>query len=152
DTMFTNMHLAFETLSQGMRKLLSSLHAVHQGTLYGTKALPASARTPRSIEIARNDPEADVERVHPVVRTHPETKRKALYVNPVSTTRLENMTQAESRPLLDFLHTHATRPDFTCRVRWRKGSLALWDNRATMHYAVNDYDGQRRLMHRTTIT
>jgi taurine dioxygenase len=86
-----------------------------------------------------------------VVRRHPESGRKAIFVNAIYTTRFEDMTEAESRPLLDFLFEHCIRPEFTCRFRWAPGSLAIWDNRCTLHYAVNDYDGQRRLMHRTTI-
>jgi taurine dioxygenase len=79
------------------------------------------------------------------------TSRKALFVNSIYTTRFEGMTEAESRPLLEFLYAHAIRPEFTCRLRWRTNDLAIWDNRCAMHYAVNDYDGARRLMHRTTI-
>jgi taurine dioxygenase len=108
-------------------------------------------RTSRSIGIERNNPEADREVAHPVVRVHPASGRKALFVNPVYTTRFEDMSEAESKPLLEYLYQHAITPEFTCRLRWRSGSLALWDNRCAMHYAVNDYDGQRRLMHRTTI-
>jgi taurine dioxygenase len=85
------------------------------------------------------------------VRLHSESGRKALFVNAIYTTRFENMSEAESKPLLDYLFQHCTTPEFTCRFRWQTGSLALWDNRCAMHYAVNDYDGQRRLMHRTTI-
>ena len=88
---------------------------------------------------------------HPAIRVHPETGRPALYVNRSHTVAFEGMTEAESRPLLEFLYAHAIRPEFTCRLRWRAGDLAVWDNRCTMHYAVNDYDGARRLMHRTTL-
>ena len=86
-----------------------------------------------------------------MVWAHPESGRKALYVNPIYTLRFDGMTEAESRPLLDFLYDHCIRPEFTCRFRWSKGAVALWDNRCTLHYAVNDYDGSRRLMHRTMI-
>ena len=95
--------------------------------------------------------EADREVAHPVVRVHPVTGRRALFINSIYTTRFEGMTEAESRPLLKFLYTHAIQPEFTCRLRWRTSDLALWDNRCAMHYAVNDYDGSRRLLHRTTI-
>jgi len=88
---------------------------------------------------------------HPVVRTHPETGRKALYVNIAHTTRFKDMTEEESAPLLSYLFQHQIRPEFTCRFSWRVGSLALWDNRCTQHNPVNDYHGFRRLMHRITL-
>lgn len=135
-----------------MRRMLDGLRAIHVGKPYGTKYGPGKElRTSRSIGIERNRPEADLEVSHPVVRTHPEPGRKALFVNAIYTLRFADMTEAESRPLLDFLYQHVTRPEFTCRFRWTPGALALWDNRATLHYAVNDYDGSRRLLHRTMI-
>ena len=88
---------------------------------------------------------------HPLVRVHPESGRKALYVNPMFTTRLDGFSDEESQPLLHYLYQHAVKPDFTCRFRWSAGAIAFWDNRATMHYPLNDYPGQRRLMHRVTI-
>ena len=89
--------------------------------------------------------------MHPVVIRHPDTGRRALYVNPGFTLRFDGWTEDESRPLLDYLYRHAVRPEFTCRFQWREGSLALWDNRSTWHFAVNDYHGERRLLHRITI-
>ena len=88
---------------------------------------------------------------HPVVRTHPETGRKALYVNVAHTTHFQGMTEAESQPLLGYLYQHQIRPEFTCRFRWQPGSLAFWDNRAAQHNAVNDYAGHRRVMQRITL-
>ncbi len=151
DTLWANQYAAYDALSAGMRAMLDPLMAMHSGHIYGRKNPPTGLRTSTSIGISRGNEEADVERPHPVVRRHPVTGRKALYVNPIYTTRLDGMTVAASRPLLDFLYRHATRPEFTCRFRWRAGSVALWDNRCTLHYAINDYDGQRRLLHRTTI-
>jgi taurine dioxygenase len=151
DTLFANMYAAYEALSPGLRRVLDGLKAIHTGKPYGVGGLPQDLAVSRSIGIERNQPEADRETAHPVVRLHPATGRKALFVNSIYTTRFEGMTAAESKPLLDFLYAHATQPEFTCRLRWRQGDLAVWDNRCTMHYAINDYDGQRRLMHRTTI-
>ncbi len=152
DTMFANMYAAYDTLSPGMKRMLDGMKAIHVGKPYGTKyGPPKTMKTSTSIAIERNRPEADAEVAHPVVRTHPATGRKALFVNPIYTLRFADMTEEESRPLLDYLYAHAVRPEFTCRFRWTKGALALWDNRCTLHYAVNDYDGARRLMHRTMI-
>jgi taurine dioxygenase len=151
DTLFANMYSAYDALSEGMKRMLDALNAMHSGRPYGIGGVAPDLKVSRSIGIERNQPEADREVAHPVVRVHPTTGRKALFVNAIYTTRFEGMTEAESRPLLDFLFAHAIRPEFTCRLRWRTNDLAIWDNRCAMHYAVNDYDGARRLMHRTTI-
>ncbi len=151
DTLFANMYEAFEALSPGMQRMLLGLKAMHSGRPYGRGGVPKDLRTSRSIRIERDNPEADRETAHPVVRLHPESGRRALFVNAIYTTRFEEMSEAESRPLLEFLFQHCQRPEFACRFRWAEGSLAVWDNRCTLHYAVNDYDGQRRLMHRTTV-
>jgi taurine dioxygenase len=102
-----------------------------------------------------NEPEsqkyATAHAMHPVIRTHPDTGRKALFVNEIHTERFEDMTWEESQPLLQYLYRHSTRPEFTCRFRWRPGSIAFWDNRCCQHLALNDYPGQRRLMHRVQI-
>jgi taurine dioxygenase len=151
DTLFANMVLAYEALSDGMKRMLDPLKAIHTGKPYGVGGVSADLKVSRSIGIERNRPEADREVAHPVVRVHPVTGRKALFVNAIYTTRFEGMTEEESRPLLRFLFGHAVQPEFTCRLRWHTHDLAIWDNRCAMHYAVNDYDGQRRLMHRTTV-
>lgn len=152
DTLWANQYLAYESLSQGMRELLDGMRAVQVGAPHGQAlAPPPDLAVSRSIRMRRGDPEADRERCHPVVRTHPETGRKALNLNPVYCVRFEGMTEAESKPLLEFLQDHATRPELCCRFRWRNGSLAVWDNRCTQHLAVNDYDGRRRLLYRTAI-
>ncbi|HKF73105.1 MAG TPA: TauD/TfdA family dioxygenase [Stellaceae bacterium] len=151
DTIWASMYAAYDALSDGMKRMLNPLRAMHSGRPYGTGGVPKDLRVSRSIKMERDNPEADREVAQPVVRVHPESGRKALYVNQIYTTQFENMTKDESRPLLDFLYQHCTRPEFTCRFRWEVGSLAIWDNRCTLHYAVNDYDGSRRLMHRTTV-
>ena len=97
------------------------------------------------------DATGDARVVHPVVRTHPETDAKCLYVNPVYSICFEDMTEEESAPLLGFLFEHAIRPEIQCRFNWTTGTLAVWDNRATMHFAINDYDGHRRHMNRVTL-
>ena len=137
----------------GMRRMLDGLVAIHSArNVYGVGAdndyarlKGLSAMTIRRSEAAHRETE------HPVVRTHPETGRKGLYVNRNFTVRFKDMTVEESRPLLDFLWEHAVKPEFTCRFRWETGSIAFWDNRCVQHYALNDYHGQRRVMHRVTI-
>ena len=151
DTLWINMYEAYDALSSGMKRMLKGLRAMHNGRPYGMDGVSKDLRTSRSIGIERNNPEADREVAHPVVRLHPESGRKALFVNSIYTGRFEDMSEAESRPLLDYLHQHCLRPEFSCRLRWQPGSLAVWDNRCTLHYAVNDYDGSRRLLHRTQV-
>ena len=150
DTMWANQYLAYETLSPGLQKMLDGLEAMHSAKRpYGRQGIYADKNQARSMKI-HTGVEAESEIAHPVVRVHAETGRKALYVNKVYTIRFKDMTAAESAPLLDYLHAHATRPEFICRNRWQKGTLSMWDNRCTQHYAVNDYDGFRRELHRTT--
>ena len=153
DTLFANMYLAYETLSDGLRRSLDGLRAVHDTRRIYTPDAQASTGTigdAASMQRSRPDDRHE-EAIHPVVRTHPETGRKALYVNCNFTVRFEGMTEAESAPLLGFLFTHLERPEFTCRFRWTKGAVALWDNRCTQHYALNDYHGYRRVMHRVSV-
>ena len=151
DTLWADMRAAYDALSPAMRALLDPLRAMHSGHVYGAQRPPLNLATSSSIKISRMNPEADAERAHPVVRLQPETGRRALFVNRIYTTRFAGMTEEESRPLLEFLYGHAIRPEFCCRWRWRAGDLLMWDNRAVMHYAVNDYDGYRRLLYRTTV-
>ena len=148
DTLFANMHLAYEALSDGMRRLLDGLRSVNSSA----KADVTKTREDRLADGgARLDGGAAFEAVHPVVRTHPETGRKLLYVNCGHTVRFEDMTEEESAPLLQYLFAHLARPEFTCRLRWQVGTLALWDNRCTQHNPVNDYHGHRRVMHRISL-
>ena len=147
DTLFANTYLAYETLSEGMKRMLDGLVAVNQ---LGQGRRDSDARGPRA---RRRQGEATKEYVgeHPVVRTHPETGRKALYINIGHTLRFKDMTEEESAPLLNFLFQHQIKPEFTCRFSWRPGSLAFWDNRCALHNPVNDYHGFRRVMHRVTL-
>jgi len=147
DTLFANMYLAYETLSPGMRRLLDGLAAVSSSA----KADTTKTREDRMRDGARDDARAEYVAEHPAVRTHPETGRKALYVNGGHTVRFRDMTEEESAPLLRFLFAHQTRPEFTCRFRWEVGSLAFWDNRCAQHNPINDYHGFRRVMHRVTL-
>lgn len=150
DTLWANMYNAHAALSPGMQRVLEGMNAMHSGHVYGAARPPHGIATSTSIAISRENPEADEERAHPVVRVNPRTGEKALYVNPVYTTRFEGMTEEESRGLLEYLYAHCTRPEFTCRFRWAAGSIAVWDNRFSLHLAINDYDGYRRAMYRTS--
>ena len=146
DTLFANQYLAYDALSDGMKTLLAGLRAVHNDTrVAGPQAKPNTGRSTNTRDDAEWKP---TETVHPVVRTHPETGRKGLFVNISYTRRFEGMTEAESAPLLDFLFAHSARPDFTFRFVWKPGSIACWDNRCALHLAVNDYHGFRRAMRR----
>ena len=145
DTLFANMYLAWDALSDAMRRMLRELKAVNSSA----KADASKTREDRVRADGKPAPEFSAE--HPVARTHPETGRVALYVNPGHTVRFSGMTEEESRPLLDYLFQHQVRPEFTCRFAWHPGSIALWDNRCTQHNPVNDYHGYRRVMHRITL-
>jgi taurine dioxygenase len=147
DTLFANMYLAYETLSAGLRGTLDGLRAVATSA----KADVSRTREDRIRSDGRDAARTVYVAEHPVVRTHPETGRKALYVNVAHTERFAGWTEDESRPLLDLLFAHLTRPEFGCRFGWRVGSLALWDNRCAQHNPVNDYHGYRRVMHRITL-
>ena len=145
DTLFANQYQAYETLSDGLRKVLDGLTAINSST----KADASKTREERL-----KDAGVEVKVLvgeHPVVRTHPETGRRALYVNIGHTTHFKGWTEEESRPLLEYLWRHQVRPEFTCRFRWQPGSIAFWDNRCAQHNAVNDYAGYRRIMHRVTL-
>jgi taurine dioxygenase len=146
DTLFANMYLAYQALSEGMKRLLAPLLAVNASS----KADVTRTREDR-IKTDGQDAPQSYEAEHPVVRTHPETGRKALYVNVGHTVRFRGMTEEESAPLLNYLFQHQVRPEFTCRFSWRVGSIALWDNRCAQHNPVNDYHGYRRVMHRITL-
>ncbi len=151
DTVWLNQYLAYETLSAGLRATLDGLRAVHSaGMAYGTGGLLDQVKDLTSMAIAPSA-EAYAEHVHPAVVVHPVTGRRALYVNPVYTTRFAGWTREESHPLLTQLHRHSINENFTCRLRWSVHTLAIWDNRCTMHNALNDYSGVRREMYRTSV-
>ncbi len=147
DTLFANMYLAYEALSDALRANLAGLVGVNSSA----KADVSRTREDRIASDGRGDAGREHVAEHPVVRTHPETGRKSLYVNVAHTVRFRGMSEADSAPLLEALFAHQIRPEFTCRFHWQPGSLALWDNRCTLHYPLNDYHGHRRLMHRITL-
>lgn len=147
DTEFASMAAAYEALSDGLKAALAELHGVNSSS----KADVTKSREDRIASDGRVDASKEYVSEHPVVRTHPETGRKSLYVNSGHTVRFVGWTEEESQPLLSFLFRHQQRAEFTCRFVWRPGSLALWDNRCTLHNPVNDYHGFRRIMHRITL-
>jgi taurine dioxygenase len=144
DTEFSNLYAAYETLSDGMKAMLGGLNSMNVGD-------QPLARFSELANMESSDPgKVQVKTVHPVVRTHPETGRKAIFIGG-HTIHIDGMTREESVPLLNFLKQHTIRPEFTCRFRWQPNSIALWDNRCTLHYAIDDYPGQRRRMRRIII-
>ena len=149
DTMFASQYAAYDALSDGMKAMLGKLRAVHSDRKVAGPAAGMNAK--RSTKVREDADWRETVSVHPVVRTHPETGRKLLYVNASYTVGFEDMTDAESQPLLDYLLEHGHRPEFTCRFRWQPGSVAFWDNRCTKHIAVHDAGPFRRLMRRVQI-
>ncbi|MGH8745285.1 MAG: TauD/TfdA dioxygenase family protein, partial [Burkholderiales bacterium] len=147
DTLFANMTRAYETLSEGLKRTLEGLRALNSSG----RADVTRTREDRIKSGGGGGEKKQFNAEHPVARTHPETGRKALYVNAAHTARFAGWSEEESRPLLEYLFRHQIRPEFTCRFAWQPGSIALWDNRCTQHNPVNDYHGHRRLMHRITL-
>jgi taurine dioxygenase len=149
DTLFSSQYAAYDALSDGMKAVLHTMQAEHTSRIaFGQRAVAAGDDTKGRLgnpELAMQDA------VHPVVIEHPLSGRPALYVNADFTTNFAGWTVKESEPLLRFLWAHASDPVFTCRFRWEPGSMAIWDNRAVQHRALNDYQGQRRVMHRITL-
>lgn len=150
DTMFANMATAFESLSDGMKATLETLRVVHskKNAAYSDKR---AERQADPVLMQRFNDLAHRETSHPMVARHPDTGRKVLFINANYTARIDGWTAEESRPLLDWLLAQAYRPENTCRFMWEPGSLAFWDNRTANHYALNDYHGERRLMHRCMV-
>jgi len=149
DTLFASQYAAWDALTPGLKATLETLTAVHSAAEeYGAGGHSSRPRASMDSEVVGDDvPEYE----HPVVRTHPETGRKGLYINPAFTLRFKGWSKKESRPLLEYLFEVSRREAFTCRFRWQPGSLAFWDNRCVWHYALNDYHGQRRHMRRVTV-
>ena len=151
DTLFTSTRAAYDALSEGMRQMLEGLVGVNSAGLKHSGGRSNLHKDIKGMRVHDTETATTYEAEHPVARTHPETGRKALYLSRSHTIRFRDMNEEESRPLIDFLHQHLIRPEFTCRVRWRPGTLTVWDNRCTQHNAVNDYHGQRRRMRRLTV-
>ncbi len=153
DTMFTNQYLAYETLSDRMKSLIGGLKTVCVGDNFkknGGRSRKDMYPRQMSQMMVKDPGDVQTTSIHPLVRTHPETGRKALYIGG-HVQSFDGMTDEESQPLIDFLMKHSIRPEFTCRFRWERGSLAFWDNRCTQHFAVNDYPAETRIMHRVTV-
>ncbi len=147
DTLWADTHAAYEGLSAPIRQLVDGLHAFHDGT-------PTFGRLLEAVGQGEWDGETFTELTqveHPVVRTHPETGRRNLFVNPGFTTRIKGLTRRESDALLEFLYAHMTTPEYVVRYRWEEGDLGFWDNRTTMHYAVGDYGDAHRVIQRVTV-
>ena len=146
DTLYSDMYRAYDRLSPGMRTMLARLRAVNTAALLGREKRDGYA----SVR-ARNVDRLDMRAEHPVVRTHPETGRRALYINETHTLHFRGMSREESLPLIVHLCREAVRPEIGFRLRWKRGTLTLWDNRCVQHYAINDYHGKRRVMHRVIV-
>ena len=143
DTLFANGYAAYEALSDTMKAMLEPLTAIHQTEVPALDPITGKKIQPIRLEVKSGE--------HPVIKVHPETGRKLLYVNTTYTARIKGMTDEESRPLIDYLSAHATKAEFCCRVNWKPGTLTFWDNRSTQHLPINDYHGMRREMHRIAI-
>ena len=143
DTMFSNMYMAYDSLSKPMQNFLNGLRASHESEhFYRNRYEKQDQLDPK-----KKYPSA----IHPIVRTHPETKKKALYINKFFTTRIEGLSKQESKLILEFLFNHCEKTDFQIRYRWNKNDMAFWDNRCTLHKAIWDYHPMERKGRRVTI-
>ena len=147
DTLFSNQYAAFEQLSEGLKRTIRQLRGVN---IAGKKQVSAM-RSERLKEAGSGVNAEQMSGIHPVIRTHPETGRKSLFVNPAHTVSFDGWTEQESAGLMSFLFAHQIAPEFQCRLSWQVGDIAIWDNRCTLHYPLNDYHGHRRLLHRITL-
>lgn len=151
DTLFSNLYLAYESLSRGMRELCDRLVLVHSASVaYDADGPKKNMLDQKGMQFTmREDPTKEME--HPLVCIHPNSGRKLLWLPGAYAIRIKDMSEEESKPILEYLHSIPSRPEFTCRVRYRPGSLCMWDNRCTQHLALNDYAGRRRVMHRVQV-
>lgn len=148
DTLFADQQAAYDRLSEGLKRTLEGMTAIHTASKeYGADGYSAAVRQSMDAKAAPDAPEYE----HPIIRTHPETGRKGLFINPAFTLRFAGWSRKESRPLLNYLFDLSKEERNTCRVRWQEGDVTLWDNRCVWHYALNDYHGHRRHMRRATI-
>lgn len=145
DTLFADMYAAYDDLSPGLKATLDSLRAINSASV-----VPRDEDIYQEVK-SKNSDLHDQFAIHPVIRRHDETGKKALFVNSIHTLRFDGMTRDESLPLLGYLFQQVTRPEYSFRLRWQENTLALWDNRCTQHYALNDYHGYRRVMHRIIV-
>jgi taurine dioxygenase len=150
DTLYCDMVAAYESLSPKMKEIVGSLKGIFSAGLKSSGGRSAHHAQIGGMKVTAGETASSYEATHPIVRTVEETGQKAIYCSKVHTTRFEGMSDEESRPLIDWLVSHATRPEFTCRVHWEPGTLTVWDNRRVMHNAINDYHGMRRHMRRLT--
>lgn len=150
DTMFCSQQAAWDSLPEPLKTLLDGRNAAHVGKPYGIKWAPPVSEQAMKGSTKRNDPDADRERMHPAVTTHPVTGRRGLYINPTYTMRLDGLSEADSAPLLAQLFVHCALPEHCLRLRWSEHMVVIWDNYSTQHYAINDYHGFRREMRRAT--
>ena len=147
DTLFSNQYAAYEQLSDGLKRTIGPLRGVNSA---GKKRVSAT-RSERVKESGSGIKAEQMIGIHPVVRTHPDTGRQSLFINPAHTVSFDEWTEPESAGLLAFLFAHQIAPEFQCRLSWQAGDIAIWDNRCTLHYPLNDYHGYRRLLHRITL-
>lgn len=151
DTLYTDTSAAYDALSEAMQAMLSRLTGVNSAALKYTGGRSKHHSNIQGMAIHDTDRADEIEAEHPVIRTHPETGKKSLYVSRSHTQRFKGMTEEESKGLIAWLQAHIIRPEFITRVAWRPGTLTIWDNRCTQHSAMNDYHGQRRHMQRLTV-
>jgi taurine dioxygenase len=152
DTLWASTAAAYDALSPTMQRMLEGLSAVHSAGRAYDPATTGAAKYRGEAAINYRFSESIYDEVeHPVLRTHPETGRKCIFVNPMFTQRIVGLRESESRALLEFLYAHCVQPELTCRVRWEPGTVVVWDNRSTLHYAMNDYVGHERLLYRVTV-